>query len=183
MEEQRFPRMRYWPIGIGFFCFTVVFLFVAVWGMSDGFTEWKLPFWEYEPAMGIFIFCFLLVWFSIPIGLLIYMSQAFQTIRLDREEVRLCIGPWVLRRIPCREIRTVVRTGISPFPVGRGTRGHQYWLVLCTDDLRTLQGDMSLERLKDRLDKGRTPGTLVVDWSSELEEALQRRLSRASFVV
>lgn len=182
MEEQRFPRMRYWPIGIGFFCFDVAFLSVALWGMSDGFTEWKLPFWEYEQPMGIFVFCFLLVWFSIPVGILIHMSQAFQTIRLDREELRLCIGPWVLRRIPCRKVRTVVRTGISPFPVRRGTRGHEYWLVLCTDDLKTLQGDMSLEKLKNKLDRGRTPGTLVVDWSSELEEALHRVLRYAVFV-
>lgn len=183
MEERIFHRMRYWPIGIGFFCFTVVFLFVAVWGMSDGFTEWKLPFWEYELPMGIFIFCFLLVWFSIPIGLLIYMSQAFQTIRLDREEVRLCIGPWVLRRIPCREIRTVVRTGTSPLPVARGKRGHQYCLVLCTDELESLQGDMSLERLKNKLDRGLTPGTLVVDWSEELEAVLRRTLRYAAFIL
>lgn len=182
MEEQRFPRMRYWPIGIAFFCFILAFLGVGVWAMSGGFTEWKLPFWEYEPPMGIFLFCFLFVWYSIPVWGLFHMSQAFQTVRLDRQELRLCVGPVVLRRIPCRSIRTVVRTGISPLPVGRNARGHQYQLILCTDDLKTLQGDMSLERLKIKLDRGRTPGTLIIDWSEELEAALQRTLRYSVFI-
>lgn len=172
-----FHRMRLWPMGIGFFFFALGFLIMGTWGMSDGFTDWKLPFWKMDLGMGIFLFCFLLLWYAIPIWAMLHMRQAFQTIRLDWQEVRLCVGPIVLRRIPCRRIRSVIRTGATD-----KANEEECLLFLCTDGLDALRGQGTISQMKKRLIKGRIRSALKIDWTPELENTLKQYLPGAEFV-
>lgn len=176
--ELSFHRMRLWPMGIGFFFFGLGFLILGLWAMTDGFTGWWLRFWEAEELpMAILMFCFPILWFSIPVFAMFHMRWALQTIRLDRQELRVCLGPIILRRIPCRQIRTVVRAEEREGDLENGGM-----LILCTEDVAALWNGRTTVQVKKRLRWGRVPGTVRTDWSAELEAALKQYLPGAEFV-
>lgn len=92
----------------GWACFM---LGLGVWGISDGFTTWKLPFWNMPFGIGLFIAVFQLVWFGGVLAGCRLLILGMEFIVMDQEEIKFCVGPVVLRRLHFSEIKTVVRTG------------------------------------------------------------------------
>lgn len=83
----------------------------AIWGISDGFTDWKLPFWRMDLWGGLFIAVFMLFWFGF-IGVIVWFAlRPLQQVRVAPEEVSIWFGPICLQRLIVAEIKTVVATG------------------------------------------------------------------------
>ena len=54
-----------------------------------------------------FLVAFIGVWFGFVIYMFLYGLSALQTLEMDRDEIRIRMGPLVIRRIPTDRIKTV----------------------------------------------------------------------------
>lgn len=186
-------------------------LCLGVWGLTDGFTTWRLPFWKMELGWGIFIALFLAVWFTIPLFIARLLILGLQQVRIDQEEVQLCIGPFVLRRLHFSQIRTVVRTGgdMSEWPMTplRTTypKKKKRNLVFCTEDAEEIrkrsrsakvkrkadwqrlrmedQKNASNEEVKRYFERRMLFVPFWMEWSTDAEETLRKRLTTTVFIL
>lgn len=186
--------------------FGIGFIFTAVYGMSDGFTDWAFPVWEMEPGLAAFVTVFLLLWFSFALFWTWMAFRPLQTVLITGGEVRFCLGPLVFRRIPVTEIRAVIRTN-----VGNGRSWNPQYgppparLILSrvpVEELRERSRDLRLRRKRDdqdlRLgDHIRVPdetvkayvgstfreNRLYLEWTPEAQQMLRENLSTAVFLL
>lgn len=67
----------------------------------------------------IFIILFLSCWYGLLLCFILYGLRSLHTIEIDDQEIRVCLGRLVLRRIPLEQVKTVgisaqyARTGIT----------------------------------------------------------------------
>lgn len=175
--------MALWGIGI---------VFMAIYGISGGFTTWYLPVWEMEWYTAIFVTVFMSVWFGFAFFWTWMALRPLQTVRLDGNEVKICFGPLVLRRMGYTEIRTVVLTA-ERFRLSRG----QYR----SDPRRLILSDKTVEEL---LEKAGVSGNscknqelyirnylryhwkekrFFLEWTEEVEGILREKLTTSVFIV
>lgn len=117
-DRKIYPKMNH-PLAClvlgGWACFL---LGAALWGMSDGFTKWLLPFWKLSVREGLFVAAVLVAWFGMALLFCRLLILGLEFVVIDREEVKFCLGPIVLRRLHFSEVSTVIRTGgdLSEWP-------------------------------------------------------------------
>lgn len=95
--------------------------------------------------VAVFLGIFLAIWFGGVCFLVLYYGiTALETIELDRDEIRVCIGRFVLRRIPVGSIKTV---GLSVL-YGKGDHVLEVLLVLSpkTPEELSIKGRRRLEK-------------------------------------
>lgn len=187
------------------------FAFMGAYGMSDGFTTWNVPFWEYELGLGLFVAVFLLIWYSFPLSIFWISMTGLQQVCIVGDEVRFCFGPLVLRRLPFSEIKTVIRTGDDGPPPSysifttKSNHRKPWRLVLSTipaEELR-LQSRSFREKRKTKNQTLRMAdhaaasnrtvqdyiarrfflNRLWLEWSPEAEEALRKHLTTTIFIL
>lgn len=110
-ERKIYPRMNNPFVCLAFGGWACFLLGAALWGMSDGFTKWLLPFWKMSVRDGVVIAAVLVVWFGIVLSFCRLLILGLEFVVIDREEVKFCLGPIVLRRLHFSEVCTVIRTG------------------------------------------------------------------------
>ena len=100
-------------------------VFGSIYGMSDGFTTWRLPVWEMPFVGALVVSAFLLVWFGFAFGIIWFALRCTHTVHISPEEISVRMGPIVLHRMPLSEVRTVIRIheppaayGTSPLLIG-----------------------------------------------------------------
>ena len=121
----RFPRYRHKEFGLLFSAFAVFMIINAAKRM------FPLDLGDGPLGSKIFIVVFLTCWYGLLVAFVLYGLTWLQTIEIDREEIRICFGRFVVRRIPIRQVRSV---GMS---VQYGKRGISMWeLVLSRAEAR-----------------------------------------------
>jgi len=119
-------RREYTPLFMLFPVFGgLIVVFGGIYGMSDGFTTWRLPVWEMDFFPGLLITVFLLVWFGIGGGVIWSSLRCLHTVHITADEIMIRLGPLVLHKMPLSEVRSVVRIkepaatyGESPLLIG-----------------------------------------------------------------
>ena len=71
-------------------------------------------FAETPPIVLVFCGVFLAAWFAFAGFMASFAVRPLETVEIDRQEIRICLGKWVLRRIPTNKIKTV---GLAAFQV------------------------------------------------------------------
>lgn len=210
-QRKTYPRMNN-PLGCIMIGGWAMMMFcVAVWGMSDGLTTWKLPFWRMDLGAGIFIAVFLLIWYGLVLFAVRLLFLGLEQVRIDREEVQLCLGPIVLRRLHFSEILTVVRTGgdMSEWPVTPLRTAYPQKkkrnLVFCTenaDEVRERsrrlknrrkanlqqirmqdQKKATNQEVKRHFERRMLITPFWMEWSSDAENTLRERLTTTVFIL
>lgn len=172
--------------------------------LMAGCSLWDLSFETTPPWAIALCVVFLSVWFGVIGWFASFGIVALQSVEIDRDEIRVCLGPVVLRRIPIEAIRTV---GIGVMQ-NKDRHSHGYstevFLVLsryAADELnekgRRFLHSSRTERLSQ--DAPVTPkgpyaaakayllryifrNLLWVHYTSEMEAALRKRLNTALFL-
>lgn len=83
----------------------------AIWGISDGFTDWRLPIWRMELGPALFVTVFMLAWFGFVGWFVWFGLRPLQHVRVTPEELSIWLGPICLRRLMTAQIKTVVSVG------------------------------------------------------------------------
>ena len=101
---KRIPRYRNKGFGLLFSAFVI---FMMVFAAKDMFplNLGNGPLWT-----KIFAVAFMTCWYGLLAGFALYGLTWLQTLEIDREEIRVCFGRWVVRRIPTRQIKSVGRS-------------------------------------------------------------------------
>ena len=174
-------------------------VFMAVWAAKDMFPLdlGSGPLWT-----KIFIVAFITCWYGLLVGFVLYGLSWLQTIEIDREEIRVCFGKFVVRRILLERVKTV---GMSVQYYSKGQGISTWELVLSEKDRYELseKGEKYLER-KSVLRRMKQAGVsadgpdaaaraclfenprgilLRMEWTEEAENALRQRLSTAKFML
>lgn len=126
MKTNTVFRREYAPIEMLFVAAGgLMIVFCAIYGMSNGFTTWRLPVWEMPFIGGLVITVFLLIWFGFAFGMIWYALRCIHTVHITPEEISIRLGPIVLHRMSLSEVRTVIRIreppatyGTSPLIIG-----------------------------------------------------------------
>lgn len=97
----RIARYRNKGFGLLFSAFS---LFMMVSAAKDMFplNLGNGPLWS-----KIFAVMFMTCWYGLLAGFALYGLTWLQTLEIDREEIRVCFGSFVVRRIPTRRIQSV----------------------------------------------------------------------------
>ena len=209
--NKRFPRTNSplvnvvaGGIGLGMVC-------IGIWGMSDGLTTWRLPFWKMEFPYGLIVGAFLLVWYSIPLSIGRNFLPGLETIHITQEEIRCQLGPIVLWRLSFTDIHTVIRTGS---PVSKGPAPPPYVLrtkkkfrhiifsTRAAEELREECRDWKAKRrarnsqfrmghrkltsdqqVKRWFERRLLLTRFRMEWTEEAEEILRQRLTTTTFIL
>ena len=161
---------------------------------------------EFTPLYGIIISCgFLLVWFCAAGYMVLCGLAALQTVEIDQDEIRICVGRWVLCRIRTDCVKTVgigaapgkikryglyhgtVYLALSKYSVDELNRkGRKYLRSLGTAkamDFAPVTLDGSNAAAKAYLLNRFSNGLLWVEWSQEMETALRQNLLTSVFLL
>lgn len=190
------------PFTLVFAAWGMMMICMAIWGISDGFTTWKLPVWEMELGPGIFVTLFMGFWFGFILFLVSLCLRPLHRVKISPEEIRICLGPIVLRRISTLDILTVVRTGELP-PLVR-LASYRYapkyahipkaWrLVLSTVPTEQLRENARNAATRDMhtvpnsrvckyMERAFFQNRFWLEWSKEAEAALRKALPSAVFI-
>ena len=175
--------MAVWGIG---------FLFMAVYGMSGGFTTWYLPVWEMEQPAAIFVAAFLCVWYGFVLFWIWMALRPLQTVRLNGTEVKICLGPLVLRRMEYAEVRTIILTSAEPRFVRGRYQSNPRRLILSdktVDDLMEKAGVSGYSRknpelyIRNYLRYRWKEKRFFLEWTEENEGILREILTTSVFIV
>lgn len=104
----RFPRMTSRGQMMLFGAFGLFMLFAVAARLMD------LSFESTPPVAIVFCCVFLAAWFAFVAFMVSFTIKPLETIEIDRQEIRICLGRLVLRRIPTHKIQTV---GLATFQV------------------------------------------------------------------
>lgn len=105
------PREKFSVIPLFFAGWGLFIMGMAVVGITDNFTTWKLPVWKMNFGAAIFITLFMTAWFGLLSFVVGISLRGVQQVRITDEEVRICLGPVVLKRLSLMQVKSVVRTG------------------------------------------------------------------------
>ncbi len=97
----RIPRVTEKPY---YLLFSAVALFM---GISAGKNILPASYDNVPMVILPFLFAFIGVWFGFVIYMFLFGLSALQTLEMDRDEIRVRMGPVVIRRIPTDRIKTV----------------------------------------------------------------------------
>lgn len=127
---RKFPRILN---KIHFMAFGIGALFVLVGAAIKLFPQ---DFGSTPMAARVFITLLLMVWFGLMGCFVLFGFTALHTIRIGHGEIQVCLGKFVLRRIPAERIKTV---GLSIIGFGRGRpTSWQHLLVLSAHTVEEL---------------------------------------------
>lgn len=175
--------MALWGIG---------FVFMAIYGMSGGFTTWYLPVWEMELFPAIFVSAFLIVWYGFAFFWIWMALRPLQTVRLDGKEVMICFGSMVLRRMEYTEVKTVILTAEQ----GQLSRGRYH-----AAPRRLILSDKTMEELLEKAGRSCTScknpelyirnylryrwkeNGFFLEWTEEVEGILREQLTTSVFIM
>ena len=175
--------MAVWGIG---------FLFMAVYGMSGGFTTWYLPVWEMEQPAAIFVAAFLCVGYGFVLFWIWMALRPLQTVRLNGTEVKICLGPLVLRRMEYAEVRTIILTSAEPRFVRGRYQSNPRRLILSdktVDDLMEKAGVSAFScrnpelYIRNYLRYRWKEKRFFLEWTEENEGILREILTTSAFIV
>ena len=109
-------RQRIPYLGVG--GMAIFMFYSALESFTEGFTTLRLSVWEKDAGLALFVTLFMLFWFGFAGGFARLFFLALETVEVTPEEVRIKIGPLVVRKMHLTEIKTVVRTGdeLPPYP-------------------------------------------------------------------
>lgn len=175
---------------------------MAVWGISDGFTTWKLPVWKMELGPAIFVTVFMSFWFGFLLFIVWMTLTPLHRVKISGEDIRICLGPFTLRRLSAMDVLTVVRTGemaplvrnVTYMHAPKGTRIPSAWrLVLSTipaEQLREKARNAATRyvhtvpnhRVCKYMEKAFFRNRFWLEWSQEAEDALRKALPGAEFI-
>lgn len=113
---QRFPRIIQKDGYLMFAGFAVFMMILAANSLMD------TSFGNTPPWAIVLCVVFLIAWFGVIGWFALFGLVALQTVEIDRDEIRVCLGSVVLRRISANEVKTV---GIG---AARGKRKNVYGL-------------------------------------------------------
>lgn len=195
----KLPRVIHKEGILAFGGFALAMMFAVLYHLCD------LSF-ETTPLYGIVISCMILLsWFCFTGYMTMYGLTALQTIEIDRDEIRICIGRFVLRRIKTDSVKTVgigaARSKYKRYGLYHGT----IYLALSKDTVDELnkKGKHCLHSLSTKRAMDFAPvlldgpnaaaksyllnhylnGLLWIEWSREAEAALRQCLSTSIFLV
>ncbi len=197
---QRLPRLAEKENYLAFAGGAVMMLLVAGNNLLDLSFEGTPP-WAMVLCVGFFA-----AWFGVVIWFASFGIVALQDVEIDRDEIRVCLGPVVLRRIPLSEVKTV---GVSSAMQNKNRdfngRRTEMFLVLsgCTADelnekgRRLLNSSRTVKLSQDMSVTLKGPyaaaqayllhhmlGSLLwVHHTPEMEAALRNRLNTTLFLI
>lgn len=190
----RIPRYRGKGYGLMFPLFAVFMMVLAASKMLP------LDLGDGPLYSKIFVVAFIFCWYGLLAVYALHGLSWLQTLEIDREEIRVCLGRFIVRRIPIRQIRSV---GMS---VQYGKHHISIWeLVLSEEDRHTLnqRGEKYLKRWSVRkwmkaagvsaegrdaaaracLFQSRKGILLRAEWTEEAEAILRRYLPDSAFIL
>lgn len=193
---QRFPRYRESGVGLVFAVFALGMAIFAATKMfplelGDG------PVWS-----KILVIVFMTCWYGLLLVFFLYGLSWTHTIEIDSREIRVCLGKFVVRRIPLEKVKTV---GMSVEYASKGNHITNWMLVLSEKDRYELEekGQKYLKRRGVRywmskagvssegsyaaarafMFESRKGELLRAEWTEEKEEILRQRLPFATFLL
>ena len=193
---QRFPRYRERGFGLLFSAFAAAMAISAAAEMfpldlGDG------PLWS-----KVIVVVFMTCWYGLLLIFFLYGLSWAQTIEINDLEIRVCLGNFVVRRIPLENVKTV---GISVVYANKGSHIVNWMLVLSEKDRHELEekGQKYLKRRSVRywmskasvssegayasarafLFQSRKGELLRTEWTEETEAILRQRLPFATFLL
>lgn len=196
MDMHKFSRYRDKSYGLLFSAFAAAMAFFAATKMfpldlGDG------PVWS-----KIVVVVFMTCWYGLLLGFFLYGLSWTHTIEIDSREIRVCLGKFVVRRIPLKKVKTV---GMSVEYASKGNHITNWMLVLSEKDRYELEekGQKYLKRRGVRywmtkagvssegsyaaarafLFKSRKGELLRAEWTEEKEAILRQRLPFATFLL
>lgn len=125
MCMHRFARYKDKGFGLPFSLFIVgMAIFAATkmfpFDLGDG------PVWS-----KIFVLVFIAFWYGLLAVFFLYGLSTVQDVEIDSREIRVCMGKFVVRRIPLETVKTV---GMSVEYASKGNRITNWMLVLSEKD-------------------------------------------------
>ena len=137
---ERFPRVK----NKGYFLlFSVMALIMALLPGDDLFHF----SWGNTPEfMKVFIVTFLCLWYGFLVFLFLFGLTGFQSVELSQDEIRICMGPLVLRRIPTVRIKTVGQGVVY----GKRSRSPQLFLLILSSKTTETLNEKGMKRLKNK---------------------------------
>lgn len=174
-------------VGMAIFAATKMFPF----DLGDG------PVWS-----KIFVLVFIAFWYGLLAVFFLYGLSTVQDVEIDSREIRVCMGKFVVRRIPLETVKTV---GMSVEYASKGNRITNWMLVLSEKDRYELdeKGQKYLKRrgvgkrmamagvsaeepygaARAFLFESRKGELLRLEWSEGKEAILRQRLPFATFLL
>lgn len=150
----------------------------------------------------IYVLVFMTFWYGLLVVFFLYGLSTAQDIEIDSREIRVCMGKFVVRRIPLEKVKTV---GMSVEYASKGNHITNWMLVLSEKDRYELEekGQKYLKRrgVKKRMIKAgvsaekpygaaraflfeRRKGELLrAEWSEGIEAVLRQRLPFSTFLL
>jgi len=193
---QRFPRYRESGFGLLFSAFA------AAMAISAAAKMFPLDLGDGPAWSKIVVVVFMTCWYGLLLAFFLYGLSWAQTIEIDFQEIRVCLGNFVVRRIPLEKVKTV---GMSVVYASKGNHIVNWMLVLSEKDRNELEekGQKYLKRRSVRcwmskagvssegayaaarafLFQGRKGELLRAEWTEETEAILRQRLPFATFLL
>lgn len=150
----------------------------------------------------IYVLVFMTFWYGLLVVFFLYGLSTAQDIEIDSREIRVCMGKFVVRRIPLEKVKTV---GMSVEYASKGNHITNWMLVLSEKDRYELEekGQKYLKRrgVRKRMSKAgvsseepygaaraflfeRRKGELLrAEWSEGIEAVLRQRLPFSTFLL
>lgn len=193
---QRFSRYKDKGFGLLFSFFVAGMAIFAAAKMfpldlGDG------PFWS-----KIFVLVFLTFWYGLLVVFFLYGLSTAQDVEIDSREIRICMGQYVVRRIPIDKVKTL---GMSVEYASKGNRITNWMLVLSEKDRHELNeiGQKYLKRwgVRKRMSRAgvsaddsyaaaraflfesRKGELLRIEWSEQKEKIFRQYLPFATFLL
>ena len=97
-----FPRVRNRAPFVSFLIAALGFIFI---GINDLVLNTS---YDNVPSVILpFVILFVCAWIGFAVYAAFYGLSGLQTIKIDREEIRICLGPLVIKKIPTERIKSV----------------------------------------------------------------------------
>lgn len=188
------------------------FLLLAVWGtvmfcaliliLSEGFTTWKLPVWRAPLKDAIILSLLLGPWLAGGLVAVWFCLLMLHRVKISPEEIRICLGPIVLRRLSVLDVLTIVRTEKSTAPFDLQNDPNVPRSVYIFKPHRLVLSTLSAEQLREKARNYATrnahtvPNSRVcsymakaffrnrfwIKWTPDAEKALRKAFPAAEFV-
>lgn len=183
----------------------MMILCMALWGISDGFTTWRLPFWKMDFGPGLFVLVFLMLWFGVIFHVVWYALLPLHRVKITSDEVRICLGPVTLHRLSLMDVKTVVQTGenkrfLQPLPLayfrsrpvyGGRKASRLVLMTVSSEELRERARDRKTvemstvpdRRVREYTAKAFFHNRFWLEWSAEAEKELRKYLPFSGFIL
>ena len=196
MCMHRFARYKDKGFGLTFS------LFVAGMAIFAATKMFPLDLGDGPVLSKIFVLVFIAFWYGLLAVFFLYGLSTVQDVEIDSREIRVCMGKFVVRRIPLETVKTV---GMSVEYASKGN-GIAYWMLVLSEKDRYELEKMGQKYLKRRgvrywmskagvsaegsyaaarafLFQSRKGELLRLEWSEGKEAVLRQYLPTAVFLM